>query len=280
MATYDDCIGIYATIKASAKPGSVWAGEMAQFGVRIAVSSATSPPDLNSGQLVLDRFAVRDASVTRQHGIWDVQQGFVSGGGPSTFTDSNMDTIADAFEAWRDGCDMALSPQYDLHSVTLHPFAATSRAGYPSAYFRAGPTVYTPKVAKTWGKATTTQAPNSALAVSLGTATRGRLGRGRIFLGPLGGGVNADGLLDTAARDLFSASAVLLFDRLRFSNQIGNVDAAPCFWPMVYNRPGGKTQQTGEKGSPVSFLRIGNQLDVQQRRRRQVPEIYTRYPLT
>ena len=277
MATYDDVIGLYCVLTAEAAPGGPWAGETAQVGIRLGIQQSTDLPDLNAGQVNLGNATVKDASVTRAHGSWNVQQGFVGGGGPGTLTDTMQDKVADAFGKWRTALATHFTNKYNLKSVALYPFAATSRTGYTSAFMRAAPSVYTPKTTTAMGSVSSMQAPESAAVVSFSTATRGRLGRGRIYVGALAPATDGNGLVaDVLVQALGSATVTLLHD-LRFSNQIGGVDAVPCLFPVVYNRPGGKTQQTGDKGSPINLVRVGNHWDVQRRRQRQVPETYARF---
>lgn len=280
MALYNDVVGIYAVLTAEASPAGRWAGETMQVGVRLGITMDNTPPDLNAGQVKLGPVTVADAAVSRTHGAWNVQQGFVGPGGNGTISDAHQDKIADAFGQWRTALASSFTSKYNLRSVALYPFANTSRQGYTAAYGRAAPSIYTPKTSTPMGSVNSMQAPEHAAVVSFSSATRGRLGRGRIYVGALAPATDGDGLVaDVLVQDL-GAKTVLLLDGLRFSGGLGGVDISPSFFPIVWNRPGGKTAQTGDKGSPINLVRVGNHWDVQRRRQRQVPETYAKFPVT
>lgn len=257
---------IYSTVRLAAKSGTTWDGEIAVFGMRLALFSSAVDPGSDAGDVELPEFLTNDAAVTRTPSGWSVDQGWT---GDSSLgvevTDADQDSIADAWLTFLTGAHGQWPSMYTLQDVRLYNIGRDGRTG-------SAPNIYTPASAYDGGAAYADN-PAQAVCVSFGSAMRGRQGRGRFYFGPLGSNVlNNYGQILAASQDSIGNAAATLLSDLE---AVGGIDVGAH--PVIVHRASLNGLEHSAHGAIINSVRVGNEVDSQQRRRRQVPEVYTSY---
>lgn len=249
---------IYATLRLAAVPSSPWTGEVAVCGWRFAVAGGTQH-GLDEGDVALDMFHAQDAAVSRTVSWASVTQGWagVSGDGTHEVTDGDKDGIAGFIAAYFNAEAGYIPNDYAVQDVRLYPIGADGKTA-------TSPDIYTPSTTMQGTDSSTWPGPSNALVVSTNTATRGPKGRGRWYLGPVSNINGADGLVPSSIRTAASGAAKTMFDDIR---NIGS-PASARYAPIVFHR--GTTH-----GSIINSVRVGDEIDQMQSRRRQRKETYT-----
>lgn len=121
------------------------------------------------------------------------------------------------------------------------------------------------------GTGTTCSPPQCAVVASLRTAQVGRAGRGRIYLPmiPSGSWLDSTGLLTPTNRGNYSA-AVAAFLQAVTIDDTGT--GGPAVTPIV-------TGSGYQKYATINAVRVGDVVDTQQRRRRQISEQFSTTPV-
>lgn len=253
-----DAYHIYASLRLAAVGTSPWAGEVAVTGWRYAVQGGTQH-GLDEGLVDLALFHAQDSGVTRSTAAWDIVQGWagVSGDGTHEVTDGDKDGVVDAIGVYFNAIKAYIPNDYTVQDIRLYPVTSAGVSG-------TSPDIYTPTTAMPGTATGTWPGPQTAVVISTGSATLGRKGRGRWYLGPVTDIFGADGLIPSADRTAVAGAGADMFDTIR---SIGSA-ASARYAPIVWHR--GTTT-----GSIINKTRVGDELDVQQRRRRQRAETYT-----
>jgi hypothetical protein len=262
---------IYATMTVEGKSSSVWSGEVVVNGWRLKDSGATLDA-LDAGTVPLDLFHAQDASVSRTITGLTVEQGWAGVGSDNDHevTDGDKDAIATAILAYWNAIKSGIPDDYQLRDIRLYPVAGTDPATGDSP-FRSGtaPDIYTPTAVNSGGTSGNWASPGLALAISTQSATRGPKGRGRWFYGPVTGLFGDNGLVNSGSATVLAGYAATMLNAIRAIGGTGSARYAPVIW-----------HRGTDTASVISSVRIGDELDFQQRRRRQRPETYISQALT
>lgn len=259
-----------------------WAFETSTMTWRFANGGGTAGgrPGLTDGRINLNTFDVHDQVTSRSLTI---------GGKAGTVAQSWAgDTIPDTECVTENDIDFFLTKAGDFFNTLIAIFPSTYRLESVKLYAvgnhgtKDGVNVFTsPRGPNTWTPNTNWQAtgtnmeiPEMAMAVSHYSVERSRFGRGRVYVGPLSGGLsqNADGLFPAANITTIGNAAKALQDSVRTR---GTPGASATYAGIIWNRPGGRTNQTGFLGSVINKIRIGDEPDHQERRTKKRRETYT-----
>lgn len=256
---------ILATMRLKALNTAVFAGEVSLNSFRIGtVGVADSVPGYSDGTVTLNSFSVNDASTSSTTTHFNKEQGWTgdSGAAGGNVTDGDQDAIAEAIWTFWNSIRGLFTDQYTLGDVRLYPVVgATGRTA-------TAPCIYVP-TAVISGGSNTGWIPQQACVVSWDTAARGRRGHGKAYLGPITGvTLRTDGTLQSSSRDTFGNAAVALQTNIR---AIGSI-ASERYYGMVW-------QRNSDQGAVIGGVRVGDEMDIQQRRRRQRAEVYSTYAL-
>ena len=265
--------GVLGTVRLRGKPDGPWRDEWAVNTFHFA-GSIENPLPLNRPQQAPPTFGVDFEAKSRviQVGGADVlvEQGFKGDALPvvgPVFTDADWDALAGQLLSWRRR--FANARGYILQDVRLYPLNpdGTAVEKWVNIYtpagldFDDGQAMYTP--------------PNCAVVISHYSPTRTRKGRGRVYMS---GTAAADaqnpraGLIpSTAIDDYLQNHAQFLTDVRAISTSVLN---PMRFTPVIFNRGLNPTCNV------INRVRVGDEFDVQQRRRRQRVEQYSDQALT
>lgn len=252
---------LYLTARWTGDIGETWAGESSMFGVHIGADSAI--PDLSTGTRDLQSFLVNDASTTSTTAHLNKQQGWTGDdSGAVNVTDADQDDLAEAMWAFLNAMYPYVPNSFTVESIRLYALSDTGRTV-------TAPCIYVPTSTLTGGS-TNNLAPQLATVVSTGSATLGRKGRGRWYMGPHAASIlEAHGLLSSTYITALSTGAQTFLNALR-KNGSG---LATAYFPITYHR--GTTT-----GSVINSIRVGDMADTQRRRRAQRKENYTTLALS
>lgn len=256
---------LYCTMRLVAKTGTTWAGEVALMGWHIgAVAAGNALPALNAGTITMESFEVDDAATTSTTAHFNKVQGWTghTSGTQPIVTDGDQDGIAEAVWDYFSAVQTYIPSDYALGDVRLYP------QGDAGKMLTAGPVIYTPSSVPS-GTSGGVLIPQVAVCTSTNATTAGRKGRGRWYLGPVATNAGtSQGILSSTARDVFGNAGTALFDAWR---AIGSI-ASSRYYPVIWHKG-------TALGSVVDHIRVGDEFDTQQRRRRQRAEVYQTYTL-
>lgn len=258
-------LSLYVTWRLAAKSTSVWSGEVAVSGFRMGtVQPGDSLPATTAGEHSLQSFLVNDASTTSTTTHLSKVQGWTGDSGASgvDVTDGDQDAIAEAVWNFLASSQSYFSPDYHLGDIRLYPISAAGKMASNN------PVIYTP-LSDLSGTATGMLAPQNALVISLRSSVNTRKGRGRFYFGPVGQAMNnTNGLIGTGGASVL-ANAKTMLNAVR---AIGSA-ASSRYYPAIIGHQ-------ASTGFVVHDVRVGDELDTQQRRRHQRKETYTIQTLT
>lgn len=269
MAQHDTS-HVLATVRLAGTSAGPWPQEIATWSVRLMAGLPDDIPPLDAGRVKMPSFLVNDASVSRTTATWQISQGWAgdSSPGAANFTDAAQDAIADALLGFLVNSQTYLTSFYRLESIRLYPIGQGGRTN-------TAPSIYEKLLA--WqGGAGTLLNPRDAVAVSFRTSTRGPAGRGRAFIGPLGSNVNdaSTGRVSAAAISSFSGNMDTCLTAI---NNLGGATLdARC---AVVHRSTLQLPVADHEGSPINYVRVGDQLDTQRRRSNKRRETYVSTPI-
>lgn len=254
-------LSLYVTWRLAAKNTSTWFGEVSVSGLRIGtVQPGDALPATSAGEHTLQSFLVNDASTTSttthlskvQHWAGD------SGGSGVDVTDGDQDGIAEAVWQFLASSQSYWPSYYQLQDIRLYAIAPGGNQPVGMS-----PCIYTPTSALS-GTGTGMLAPENALVISTYSSVNVRKGRGRFYFGPLVQSMNdTTGLVGTGGTTVLGNAKTML-NAIR---GIGSV-ASSRYYPAVIGHG-------ASCGYVIQKLRLGDELDTQQRRRRQRKEQYT-----
>lgn len=257
---------LYMTMRTAAKTTSTWVGETAIWGWRIAVRNATTQLGLDTGTFDLESFDVEDASATLTSTYMDIDQAWTGNDGltNANISDNNIETLMDLAWNYFNDVKAKLVSEWELESVRLYP------VNVQGVMATGSPIIGTP-ITEIAGSGSGVS-PTLAVVTSTDSATRGRSGRGRWYIGPwYAGGASTTQLISSTDRDIVGNAGKDLFDGIR--SMTGTAGAEPRFTPVTWHRavPG--------TASVIKDVRVGDEVDRQARRRRQRAESYSTYGL-
>lgn len=278
MADYE-AFSLNLALRWTAKPASVWAGESWQTHLRLLVGGP-NPYPLDSGRVEPDGFGVSDASTQRTVDVWAVSQGWVgnSGFGSVTVTDNDINSILSVTKTWLLATKAWLVSEYELESVRIYPMLKGGGSPFRPGVSATAPIIAIPTGTTLDPASANAMPPDAALAISLGTGTRGPSGRGRMFLGGLTSQANSTtGLIVTAANTALGDATEAMLEGFRAIDS-GGIGPAR-FTPVIYTSRPNKNGSNADTGSVINRVRIGDEWDTQRRRDRQRTDVYTDYVL-
>ena len=243
-----------------------WAGESAQFGLRLPVMDTDSAPARGTtftptanGDVVADQ-----GSQSGTHGSLTRTFSFRMGGAGSV---ANWDAgvqidCAEDVYTFLDTIKSYMHTSFKWTHVKQCPIGADGRALAHSSVYQ-----YTTGVT---GTASNLLPPQCALAISMRAPIIGRRGRGRIYLPAVSAGViAADATISaTPASNIRTAMATLIAN---LEDTPGPISLVPCVAVM-----------SADSSSAVrpSQVRTGNRIDTIKSRREGIAEVYTSLDLT
>lgn len=271
MATYT-ANHMHASVILECSSGP-WLGETAAWGWDFGChgSIGDARPNLDRGNIVLTQFSVVTDNASRTltagtkagtvAGAWVGASSPVQGQITSNDIDFFFNTLATFY-----GTATGFMPNsWRLRHIKLYATGADGKS--PS-----GPNTWTPSAA--WaGAQSDGPSPEVALCLSRYSADRSRRGRGRVFIGPLGGNfTNASGTLTTTITGLLGVAEQTVQSTVRTR---GTVGTSATYVGIVYNRKGGKDNRAGDTGAVINRIRVGDEADHQERRTKGRPEVFT-----
>lgn len=255
---------LYLTMRHAAKTGTPFVGEVAVTGWRIGCQpSGTAPNAYNSGTIDLNQFTVNDAANTSTTTHLNKIQPWTGDSGVLNInvTDGDQDGLAELAWAYANEISAELASSYTLQDIRLYALGSNGKAVTP-------PCLYTP-ISPLDGSAAP-MPPNMAVAMTTRSATVGRKGRGRWYVGPVSSNLLASsGLISGTYAGYLLTAAQNLMEGIR---GVGG-GAASSYTPVIWHR--GTTT-----ASVINKLSIGDEFDVMNSRRRQRKETYTDVTLT
>jgi len=285
MAVYNECYSLYCAIKYEAKAGSPWAGEMWQTGLRLIANTAGQYP-VSAGRVEPESFAVQDSAASRETTNWSIAQGWsgVTVGG-STITDADVDDIlskihdfATTLRADGTGNYVCLNAQYRLKEVRIYPMLKGGGSPFKPGKTATAPVIATAKGTSADGIGTNAMPPDTALAISLGTGSRGPSGKGRMFVGSLSTAVAAStGLVAPLFGDVIKGAASALINGIRDINAGAGMGEF-FYCPVIYTRVPSKAGLNADTASVISLVRLSDEFDTQRRRDQQRLDTFTNGP--
>ena len=244
--------------------GSPWANERTQWGFQLRYDRGTVPVWPQQGSLPEYTQHVRPSleSTSTYNIVWahytDQLVGVFDG-----FTQADYKNIADTVVAAATSLKTQMSSQFRLTQVNI----ASIQGGNDNPLERNKSVSGTNQfILKTpFPGAMAANSPNVAAVVSYRSLLPGRKYKGRSYLGPLGQAVyDNNGLMNSTVRGQWLSAMTTLMQTLKSSNR---------YFPCIVHQPDLSFADTRQ-------LAIGDELDVQNRRRNARPEAYATSDLT
>ena len=278
MAEYE-AHSLNLSMRWAAKPTSVWAGETWQTHLRLLVNSI-DPLPLTAGRVEPEGFAVVDSNVQRTNDIWSIAAGWAGGFpiGNATITDDDINAILATVKTWLIAINGWFGGEYVFEGVRLYPMLKGGGSPFRAGVSATAPIIATPTTGAVNPPAGNAMQPDAAIALSLGTGTRGPSGRGRMFLGGLTNlTLNSNGLVKAnTITDLGTATEALL-EGFRAIQESGITPAR--FTPVIYSARPNKVGANADTASVINRVRISDEFDTQRRRDRQRTDVFTEFGL-
>lgn len=247
-------------------------GEQSSWTLRFAVNgpgegpNPTNRPSLDAGQFNLNSFDchtdVKTRAVTVSSIAGSLSQTWQGDASPDTeqVTENDIDFFITKAVDLCTAVRTMIPTSWKLEVVKLYAVDAQGHA-------KLGPNAWTPTATFAGTGSGNALSPEVAMCVSLYTAHRAKAGRGRTYIGPLTQGMlQADGLFTSAAQTAARGGMKALQDSVRTR---GTPGASACYVGIIWNRTPGTT------GCVINKIRTGDEPDVQERRTKSRPEIFT-----
>lgn len=165
---------------------------------------------------------------------------------------------------WGGGLNAMFSNTLSLKDIRLYAPATSGRHAALS------PTILTPTSAVA-GSGTSCWSPDIAVVASLYSALKTKRGRGRWYYGGLKIiGLDTSGLIPSADRTTLGSNLVSLINGMRATAVAGRTLA-----PMIMHRSNPLTT-----GVLINQVRVGDEVDHQERRTKKRPETYSNFTVT
>ena len=232
-----------------------------QFGLRLMPSLNALDP-IGSPPMAFD---ADSQELTGDSTNWTSQSNFLCEGGindldPATY----LTTVGEAIKTWFEATNTAISGAVIITDLSLYAVGANGRV----VSLDVGPAKATavPKAALDGANAGGLLPLQIAQVVSLRTNNSSKRGRGRVYLP----GMTSTSISGTngTMNATFRTNMLGTFKTLLEALSIGSGGSPPIVRPVVIGSPWTTYYQ-------VTEIRMGNLLDTQRRRRRQLEEVYT-----
>ena len=260
------CTHLHTVVRIKGGAATPWLNESMAFGIKWAVYDAVSAPSKDIGEVTLPTFEIQDAATSRSHSFttWGAStcyQGWTGSGLAAVITDADIDLIGGAFDVfWNSLLKAYLGPDFYIEGLRIYALDQTGKS--PTA-----PIIWTPNSVHP-GTASAQQPPQLATVVTLQTASRagkrGVKGRGRFYL-PQSMATSSwsHGKMNSASVNSDLTNVKTLVDTINGLSSNADVDLRCA---VVHADHG--------TAAIVNQLRLGDVIDTQRRRRRQLVETY------
>lgn len=249
---------------ATALQNEIW-----QTGVRLAFRLDADPPLI--GTLPANEWNVVSDSIDRDETAWRITSNWRGEGGVADFDPGDYlnDQAGPAFAAWIFAAN-SFASNVQLRELRLYPIRDPDGKVEPAPPYAQGtPAVLTWKTPQTGVAGGVMLPPNNTVVASLRTNQIGRRGRGRMYGPPSPAaisGTGADaGVITAAARGSLLTAYKTLLEALAVTT---TEPTGSSVRPIIIGAP-------YSDYAVITSLRIGNIVDTQQRRRRQLTETYS-----
>lgn len=252
---------LYLTISGDCSTSGL-TSEVWQTGIRLALVGGTVD---DIGTLPTDWAPVLD-TISRVESSWTITGNWKIEQSGAFFSPDDYlnDQVAPAVAAWM--AANKSSNQVTVREMKLYPIVAPLGHAYPAPPYASGtPCLLTMTDNSIGGAASGLLPLQNTVVASHRSSQIGRVGRGRMYLPPTGASTVSNGLVTDSNRDDILDAQVALLEGLAYSAPL------PTGWhlrPCITGKP--YTQY-----SVISQVRVGNVMDTQQRRRRQIVETYS-----
>lgn len=209
--------------------------------------------------------------INRTESSWTITGNWKITQGSATFQPDDYlnDQVAPAVAAWM--ADNRSSNQITLRQMALYPIGAPSGRAVPAIPYATGtPCLLTMTDGSIAGTTSGLLPLQNTVVASHRTSQIGRPGRGRMFLPPCGSSTTSNGLVTDSNRDAIAAAQVAFLQGLAYDAVL----------PTGFHVRPIVTGGNWTKYSVINQVRVGNVMDTQQRRRRQIIETVTTEPVT
>lgn len=227
-----------------------------QYGIRLIPAHGFTAPE---GIVDFSDWDTNEATVSRTESGWTITSEWTLDASPGSFNadDYLNDQCAPAF---LDFFGAGVSNQCKIESLTLYPIKGDGKVNGG----RKAVLTYVGTLPQ--GIDSSNQMPmEDAVCVSWGTAQVGPKGRGRIYSPPPGtSAVDSHGFLTSTKQDDLRDGYVSILEGLSLSVGVGS---GWFIRPVVTGKP-------WHQGAVIDSVRVGNVVDRQASRRRQIPETY------
>jgi hypothetical protein len=257
---------VYARVSANITgvPTSPWANERCQWGFQLRYDKGLVPTWPQQGPLGSYQQDIKPGlEATAEYNIVWAHYAPDLPGSRIGFTQADYKTIAASVVTAFTSMKASMGSQFRLTSVGI----ASMQGGVDNPAEKnksvSGTNLFTLKSPVTGGMAQL--APNYAAVVSYRSLLPGRKYKGRSYLGPLGQSVFENtGLMNNVIRGQWLAAMQTLMQTLKNSNR---------YFPCIVH-------QADLSYADTRQIAVGDELDVQNRRRNARPETYTTADLT
>jgi len=240
--------------------------EGSQCGIRL-MPGLTELDEIGTPPMAFDAAA---QDLTGDSTNWSTSSNFLAEGGQDDLDPADyLTVVGEAAKTWFEATNSNISGAVTLTDLTLYAIGANGRV--ISTDVGPAKAVGTPKAAIDGANAGTLLPLQVANVISLRTANSTRRGRGRVYLP----GVTSTSITGTngTLNGTFRTNIVGTFNTFITAMGIGGALTPPWVRPVVIGSP-------WTTYYVVKELRIGNLLDTQRRRRRQIEETYTSATVT
>lgn len=238
-----------------------------QFGLRLALVFG----DLDDLGTFPSNWNPSAASINRVETDWTIQGNwYVKGPLATDFAvDDWLDSqVGGAVRTFLNAANSGTSASVQLRTIKVYPIGTDGRAIPAPPYAVGTPITLAYTGTLPTGGTSGSEPPNVSAVVSLQTDQIGRRGRGRFYTpmrgGPVAGTGATAGIMSSTQQTNLGAAAATLLEALA---QTGTLPVDPTVRPVVTGVP-------WVNYGVVKSIRIGRVLDVQNRRRRSIPELY------
>lgn len=210
-------------------------------------------------------------TINRVETNWTISGNWLAHQGSIDFDPGDYlnDQVAPAVQVWMQA--NRASNQIRVDQLALYPIGAPLGRAVPAPPYASGTPCLLSLTAPVMDGVTSGLLPlQNTVVASHRTSQIGRPGRGRMFLPPTGSSTAVNGLLTDSNRDAIAAAHRDFLEALAFD---GPTPTDPSVRPIV---TGGNFTQY----AVINQVRVGNVMDTQQRRRRQLIETFANETVT
>lgn len=252
---------------------SIWTGEVAVNTLHCAATLVSDQPGVGAGPVTLGSWSVDDVGGTYSHtagGVpYTLQRGW-SFGGTTADTDNLYNGFLDSFQTWFSAVNSFIPNLVRLRDIRMYPIGSDGNS------VSLAPTIMSP-TSNLPGTATGMSSPDMAVCVSLYSALHTKRGRGRWYFGPLKNSAlnSTTGLIDNTItgglKDAFATWMTNLRDVQTGTLALGT----RTLTPVILHRAA-----PFNSASVINLVRVGDEIDVQERRTKGRNETYVEGAVT